>query len=186
MTLELIEARGIGRLTTAALARRLGFTEAALYRYYSGKTAILAAVLQNVAESLFVSMADELAVGGDGSAPPVEQRLCAHAGRFTRHQGVLLDLLMFGTTGGAGELQEAGNAFLEEYLCRLASYFERAAAAGEIARDVEPQELAGMWVCQLLGGFMRSRLTRNAWDPVRLAGYRSFMVRLRAAAPGPA
>ena len=43
-----------------------------------------------------------------------------------------------------------------------------------------------MWVCQLLGGFVRSRLTRNAWDPVRLAGYRSFVARLGAAAPGPA
>ena len=51
--LEILEAagailyeEGIGGLTTKSLAKRVGFTEAALYRHYANKEDILAALLQ--------------------------------------------------------------------------------------------------------------------------------------------
>jgi AcrR family transcriptional regulator len=182
-TLDLIASRGIGRLTTAALARRLGFTEAALYRYYSGKSAILAAALQQVAEEVFASMGTELAVAGGGDIAMLKQQLGAHIRRFTAHQGVLLDLLLAGTTSRNGELQEAGNAFLEEYFHRLAAVFERAAEEGLVTGGAPPRDLASMWICQLLGGFVRSRLTASAWDPERHEGYRGFLARIGAATP---
>ena len=181
-TLDLIASRGVGRLTTAALARRLGFTEAALYRYYSGKSAILAAALQQVGEEVFASMGPELAVSGSADVATVARQLGAHIRRFTAHQGVLLDLLLAGTTSRSGELPEAGNAFLEEYYHRLASFFERAAEEGILAGETPARDLASMWICQLLGGFVRARLTGSAWDPERHEGYRGFFTRLGALA----
>ena len=182
-TLDLIGSRGIGRLTTAALARRLGFTEAALYRYYSGKSAILAAALHQVAESVFVAMPLDLTARADGEPSVVERHLGAHLRRFAVHQGVLLDLVLAGATSGSGELQEAGNAFLEEYYYRVVAFFERAAEMGLIAGAHNPKELASGWMCQLLGGFVRARLTLSAWEPEHHEGYRSFMARLRATSP---
>jgi AcrR family transcriptional regulator len=182
-TLDLIGSRGIGRLTTAALARRLGFTEAALYRYYTGKGAILAAALQQVAESVFASMPSDLAANDDGDSGTIERQLGTHLRRFTAHQGVLLDLLLAGTTSGSGELQEAGNAFLEEYFYRVIAFFERAAKTGLIANDHPPRELASAWMCQLLGGFVRARLTLSGWNPEHHESYRSFLARFHAANP---
>jgi AcrR family transcriptional regulator len=179
---DLVENRGVGRVTTAALARRLGFTEAALYRYFSGKGAILAAALQQVAESLFASMPLELPPGTDDTPTTIEGQLGGHIRQFTAHHGVLLELLLAATTHRESELQEAGNAFLEEYFQRMTWYFERLAEAGMIARGVRPRELASMWICQLLGGFVRSRLTLEGWEPEKHDGYRGFMARLTAAA----
>lgn len=61
--LEILEAAGtilnedgIGGLTTKNLAKRVGFTESALYRHYSSKEEILAALLQY----LYASMEERL------------------------------------------------------------------------------------------------------------------------------
>jgi AcrR family transcriptional regulator len=182
-TLDLIESRGIGRLTTAALARRLGFTEAALYRYYPGKNAILAATLQRIADAIFLAMATDLAPATDGAPDAVARQLAVHVRRFTEHQGVLLDLLLAGTTSRGGEIQEAGSAFLEEYACRLAAYFDRMEELGLLRAEDRPQELAAMWMCQLIGGFVRSRLTMVRWEPDGHAGFRAFLHRLGQMAP---
>jgi AcrR family transcriptional regulator len=182
-TLELVEGRGISRLTTAALARRLGFTEAALYRYYPGKSAILAATMMRLADEVFLAMAADLALAPGNPSESAAGQLGAHVRRFTAHQGVLLDLLLTGTTGRDSELREAGNAFLEEYVCRMAAFFERLAELGLLSPHERPRELASMWVCQLLGGFVRSRLTLAGWDPEQHDGYRAFSQRLAAALP---
>jgi AcrR family transcriptional regulator len=182
-TLELVEGRGISHLTTAALARRLGFTEAALYRYYPGKGAILAATLMRLADEVFLAMAADLALAPGSPSETAAGRLGAHVRRFTAHQGVLLDLLLAGATGRDSELREAGNAFLDEYVCRMAAFFERLAELGLLSPQEQPRELASMWVCQLLGGFVRCRLTLDGWDPEQHEGYRAFGQRLAAALP---
>lgn len=178
--LELVETRGVGRLTTAALARRLGFTEAALYRYFSGKSAILVATKRQLAEELFTSMATDLASPAEGGAP-VDGRLATHLSRFTAHQGVLLELILTGATSRDGELQEAGSAFLEEYYHRMVAFFGHAVEAGMISRGTSPRELASLWICQLLGGFIHSRLTNEVWNPDRHDGFHGFLARLGAA-----
>jgi AcrR family transcriptional regulator len=180
-TLDLIENGGISRLTTAALARRLGFTEAALYRYFPGKGAILAAALARLADEVFLAMPSDLALAGDAASAPLAGRLGAHVRRFTAHQGILLDLVLAGTTDRDHELREAGHAFLEEYGCRIAAFFERVAELGRLSPDERPHELASLWVCQLLGGFVRSRLTLSSWDPEQHEGFRAFGLRLAAA-----
>jgi AcrR family transcriptional regulator len=180
---DLVQSRGVGRVTTAALARRLGFTEAALYRYFSGKSAILAAAIHQMAEALFATMPDELPAAAPGAPNAFAQHLADHIHRFTSHHAVLLELLLAATVNRESELQEAGNAFLEEYFQRMTWYFEGLAEAGVIDRRIRSRELASMWICQLLGGFVRSRLTLESWDPEKQDGYRAFMTRLTAVAP---
>lgn len=52
----LLYEEGIGGLTTKNLAKRVGFTEAALYRHYASKEEILAALLKY----LYISMEERL------------------------------------------------------------------------------------------------------------------------------
>jgi len=180
---DLVETRGVGRVTTAALARRLGFTEAALYRYFSGKGAILAAALQQAAEEVFASMPTELPPAAAGEAVGLEQHLASHIHHFTARRGVLLELLLAATTHRESELQEAGRAFLEEYYQRMTWYFESLGGAGVVDSKMRPREMASMWICQLLGGFVRSRLTMEAWEPEKHDGYRAFISRVTASTP---
>ncbi len=181
--LQLAEDRGVSGVTTATLARRLGFTEAALYRYFPGKGAILAAVLQHVGERLFVSMSTDLQPLEASAPEDVEQQLGRHIDEFTRHQGLLLELLLTAASGREATLREAAGAFLHEYMQRMETHFDQLREFEKITRTQDADELARMWVCQLLGGFVRCRISHDPWSPTGQPGFVSFIRYLTAAAP---
>jgi len=175
VALDLAEATGAGGVTTAALARNLGFTEAALYRYYPGKATILAAALQHLAERLFATMVIELDAASAGDGIMVGEQLRRHIRRFAPQHGLLLELLLFATTSRSDALLEGGQALLDEYSERMATYFEQVRGRGAGRTLPVGAELARLWTCQLLGGFLRCRLSREVWDPATQVGFTTFV-----------
>lgn len=178
VALSLAEDHGIAGVTTVALARRIGFTEAALYRYYAGKTAILAAALQHLAESLFATMLLELAPDSAADPHAAAAQLGRHIDRFTSHRGLLLELLMHAASSRTEPLLEAGDAVLQEYSQRMTVFFRQISRTGPVTRQTDPEELARLWVCQLLGGFARCQLSREPWTPQQLPGFTAFIHQL--------
>ena len=176
--LELAEAGGAGGVTTAALARKLGFTEAALYRYYPGKASILAAALRHLAERLFATMAIELDAASLGNGLSATEQLRRHVRRFTPLGGLLLELFLFSTTSRSDVLLDGGQAMLDEYSGLMAAYFDRVLSRDGGAALPPGQELARLWTCQLLGGFVRCRLCREPWDPTAQVGFTTFLAQL--------
>jgi AcrR family transcriptional regulator len=178
--LDLAEERGVVGVTTAALARRLHFTEAALYRYFPGKGAIIAAALRNMAERLFATMLLELmpeAISQGQTVPPQLQR---HLHRFGLRKGLLLELVLYASGTRDEALQAAGGEFLQEYGQRMTAYFQQLHDLHVTNSPAPAEELSRLWVCQVLGGFMHSRLTREAWDPVEQPGFQAFTARLQS------
>lgn len=177
--IDLAATNGVAGVTTAALARRLEFTEAALYRYFPGKSAIMAAALRQQSERLFATMLLELmpeAVRhGQGSRAQLER----HLHRFTSHKGLLLELLISAAGGRDETLQEVGGEVLQWYSERMSEYFAQLQSLALIDRFPKASELSRLWVCQLFGGFVRCRLTREVWDPVHQAGFQAFATYLR-------
>lgn len=176
--LDLAEAGGIGGITTASLAHKLGFTEAALYRYFSGKDAIIAAAMQNLAERVFTTMLLELVPSNVAGHEP-ETQLSRHVLRFTYRSGLLLELLMHAAGGRDSVLLRAGHGFLDKYDQRMRDYFHQLQAAEMIPSALPPGELARLWTCQILGGFVRVRLTGETWDPAAQPGFAAFLAGLR-------
>lgn len=179
---ELAEDRGVSGVTTATLARRMGFTEAALYRYFPGKGAILAAVLQGQAEYVFSTMVVELAPSTGISADEVAHQISSHITRFEGHQGILLELLLTAAAGRDAALREAANAFMHEYFQRFSTYFGQLQELRVLGKGHPPQELSRMWVCQLLGGFVRCRISREPWHPKEQPGFEAFLAMIRGSA----
>ena len=177
--IELAEAHGVAGVTTAALARRLEFTEAALYRYFPGKSAIIAAALHHQSERLFATMLLELMPEAVQHGQAVQPQLERHLRRFMNHNGLLLELLVSSAGGRDEALQTAGAEVLHEYSERMGEYFARLQQLGLADLHAQPTELAHLWVCQLLGGFVRCRLARESWDPVQQAGFQAFARQLR-------
>ncbi len=177
--IELAEAHGVAGVTTAALARRLEFTEAALYRYFPGKSAIIAAALRHQSDRLFATMLLELMPEAVQHGQAVQPQLERHLHRFTAHNGLLLELLLSAAGGRDETLQGSGAQVLREYGQRMCDYFARLQQLGLADGGVQPAELSHLWVCQLLGGFVRSRLAREEWDPIEKVGFRAFVSRLR-------
>ncbi|MFZ5787619.1 MAG: TetR/AcrR family transcriptional regulator [Acidobacteriota bacterium] len=180
--LQLAEDRGVSGVTTATLARRLGFTEAALYRYFPGKGAILAAVLQHVAERIFVSMSTDLQPMEPSSPEDVERQLGRHIDEFTRHRGLALELLLAAASGRDAALRESASAFLHEYVQRMETHFDQLRESEKVWCAPDADELARMWVCQLLGGFVRCRISHDPWSPTGQPGFVSFVRYLTAGA----
>ncbi len=179
VAIDLAEDRGVAGVTTAALARRLRFTEAALYRYFPGKAAILAAALEHLGERVFVSMVLELLPHLASDALALEGQLDRHIRRFAQRRGLLLELLLCAAGSREATMQEAANAFLQEYVERMVTYFSQLQELRRLSNDLAPAELARMWVCQLLGGFVRCRIAREAWSPVEQPGYTAFVAMAR-------
>ena len=177
--LELAENRGVAGVTTAGLARRLQFTEAALYRYFPGKGAIIAAALHHLAERLFATMLLELMPDAVQHGQALEPQLERHIQRFALNNGLLLELLLFAAGGRDEALRNAGGQFLKEYTNRMTTYFRQLQELHLTGSMVPPSELARLWVCQLLGGLVRCRLTGETWDPAEQAGFRAFLGQLR-------
>ncbi len=176
--LALAQDRGPAGLTTIALARRLGFTEAALYRYFDGKNAILTGLLYHLAEELFAAMGSELAPEkADGPVAVVEQ-LRRHVEQLAGRHGIVFALLLHAASSRCEPLLEAGGAVLDEYSQRMTVYFAQAQELGRVSGGLRAEELSMQWVCQLLGGFLRSQLGRSPWAPDRLPGFESFAAQL--------
>ncbi|MFH1177307.1 MAG: TetR family transcriptional regulator [Acidobacteriota bacterium] len=182
--LEMLESRGLVQVTTAALARCLGFTEAALYRYFPGKDAIVAAALRQLTEQLLAAMIVELVpelAARSGAAPQLER----HVQRFAARRGILLELLLAAVTSHSGELTDAANAFLQEYTQRMGVYFQHLQEKALANESWPASELRSAWVCQLLGGFVGARLTQETWEPLVQEGFVSFIRHALAPAPRP-
>lgn len=178
VAVELAEHNGVPGVTTAALARRLKFTEAALYRHFPGKNAILAAALQYLGDRVLATMLIEMAPDAATDTREARLQLERHARRFGANNGLLLEFLLQSATARSTELKEAGSSFLREYFERLETYFEHLQRASVIAPGSAPVEQARLWVCQLMGGFIRNRLMDDRWDPIDQPGYAAFCAAL--------
>jgi AcrR family transcriptional regulator len=178
--IDLAEDRGVAGVTTAGLARRLHFTEAALYRYFPGKGAIIAAALRHLAERLFATMLLELMPEAIPQGHALQLQIQRHIQRFALRKGLLLELLLFASGNREETLQIAGGEFLQEYTHRMTAYFKQLQELRLTSTATPPSEFARLWVCQLLGGYVRCRLTREPWDPVDQAGFQAFLTQLQS------
>jgi AcrR family transcriptional regulator len=69
--LALVRDAGLSGLTVRKLAERVGFTEAALYRHYPSKQALLLALVERLSQERLLAPIRELAA--DRSRPPLER-----------------------------------------------------------------------------------------------------------------
>jgi len=181
VALTIAEDLGVTGVTTVAIARHLGFTEAALYRYFAGKTTILATALQELSERLFTTMLLELVPQDAKDTSGTVAQLRRHGDRFAARRGLLMELLVHASVSHDEPLQQAGEALLEEYSGRMAVFFRQAQELALINQDPSPAELSRRWLCQLLGGFVRARLRRETWSPAEHPSFLAFTANLQKA-----
>lgn len=184
VALELAEREGIHGVTTARLARRMKFTEAALYRYFSGKAGILASGLDQLTRHLLSTMALELMQPGAWKRENPPALLERHIQRFTSRNGLLLVLLIHAAETQDLLLRKVSTEFVDTYLGNMEKFFTGLLEGAPT--PIRPAILAQMWLCQLLGGFLRCRLAETPWNPTEQPGFTLFLEQLdaiRALAP---
>ena len=153
-----------GEITTAAIAKRLGLTQGALFRHFPSKDAILEAVMGWVAERLLARV--DAAIEGAGSPlAAMEAAFLAHASFVSEHPGV--PRMLF------GELQRNQDTpakklvrtLLEHYGQRLARLVEQGRQQGEIDPGIDTHVAVSGFIGTLQGLVLQSLLSA---EPARI------------------
>lgn len=157
-------------VTTAAIAKRMGLTQPALFRHFPSKDAIWAGVMEWVAEQLLANV-DRAAASAASPTAALEAVFMAHVELVARHPGV--PRILF------AELQRAEDTpakrmvrtLMRKYGERIRALVELGRDRGEIAPDADAAAAAALFMGSIQGLVLSSLLS-------------GAPSRLRADAPG--
>jgi len=170
-TLRIIAQKGVGSLTTSALAREVGISEANLYRHFRSKDEICLATVGQVQEMITQNLANVMAGNTD---PVIILR------RFFQRQVVMMEensgipRLMFSEELHVHQpMREKILKTMYAVSGKLAALVKEGQKAGSIRKDIEPLTTILMFVAMIqglafrwsLGGFSSSlaKEAAKAW-----------------------
>ena len=165
----MLEQPGTERITTAALASRLGVSEAALYRHFASKAQMFEALIEFIEQAVFTRMAQILERDSQDGVPPEEgarqaQRVVALVLQFgERNPGLVRVMVGDALVLEHERLQVRMNQFFDRIESSLRQCLRSAAgAAGSATPSVDAQVAASV-----LSAFVQGRLQRFARSGLR-------------------
>lgn len=148
-------------ITTAAIAKRMGLTQGALFRHFPSKDAILEAVMAWVAERLLARV--DLAVQDQPSPlAALEAVFTAHINFVAEHPGA--PRMIFGELQrpGASLPKKMVQTLIQRYSERVRQMLERGIAAGELQAELDVQAAAVAFIGAIQGLVMQSLIAGDA------------------------
>lgn len=155
-------------ITTTAIAEHMGLTQAALFKHFPTKDAILESVMEWVASSL-MSRVDKAVQASASPMQALESLFMAHVQFVVTHPGVpriVFSELQRATPSGA---RRAVDLLLRRYSERVSKLLNDAKARGEIDAAIDTDAAALLFVGTIQGLVMQSlvhgdikRITRDA------------------------
>ena len=151
-TLELAAEQGVRKVTTQAIADRVGIAQPTVFRHFKSRDAIFAAAIDWLAGELFRTIEGHL---GDDAPPDERLRrlLEAQLAFVGRHKGLprllFSDRLHLESPG----LKETVQRVMERYTQRVAGLIREGIEAGCFRRDLEPED-AARYVAALVQGLV--------------------------------
>lgn len=147
-----------GDITTAAIARKMGLTQGALFRHFPTKDAIWDAVMDWVAARLLARV-DAAIAGHAASLAALEAVFLTHTDFVAEHPGV--PRMLFGELQRAEDTaaKRAARSLLAAYAKRVRQLIVRGQERGELSRDVESGAAATLFIGTIQGLVMQSLLS---------------------------
>lgn len=166
--LAVVAGQGVRRLSMAAVARRVGLVPSGIYRHFTGKAAMLDAVL-DLLEKRISDNVD--AACGETDDPLLQLRgvLMRHV-RFIR-EGRAIPRIIFSDDVHSGDPQRKQRigAIIMGYVERLAEIVRRGQTQGAIRPEVDPPTAAMMFFGLIAPAGMLWQLTEGGFDVTKLA-----------------
>ena len=143
--LALIETQGLVGLSVARVARRVGLVPSAIYRHYSGKDALLDAVIALIRERLHGNVAAVMEQTPD-ALDRLRRLLMAHVRVIRENKGILRvvfsDELHHGEPGRKAVVHE----MVSSYLKRVAGIVSQGQREGCIRAELDPATVAVLFL----------------------------------------
>jgi AcrR family transcriptional regulator len=155
--IELAGEQNPSEITTAAIAKRMGLTQGALFRHFPNKDAILQAVMKWVSDQLMSRI--EKAVQAESSPlAALEGMFMAHVGFIAEHPGI--PRMLFGELQRAEETtpKRVVQTLIRRYGERLNRLLEQGKACGELDAGLDVEASATLFIGTIQGLVMQSLL----------------------------
>lgn len=156
--IELAAEQNPSDITTAAIAKRMGLTQGALFRHFPTKESILGAVMQWVAEHL-LRRVDTAIQTGASPLEALEKVFAAHIEFVAQHPGV--PRMLFGELQHANDsaAKQMAKTLLQNYAKRIVHLLEEGKSRGEVSGDIDVAAAATVFIGTIQGLVMQSMLT---------------------------
>jgi AcrR family transcriptional regulator len=147
--LRIIAGKGVSSLTTAALAREVGMSEANLYRHFRNKDEIYMATIGQVREMIQQNLKKVLA----GSKDPVTilKRFFALQVKLMEENGGIIRLMFSEELHVHQHLRETILDTMYTVSVKLASLLREGQKAGAVRMDIDPVTTVLMFIATIQG-----------------------------------
>ena len=155
--IELAGEQNPNNITTAAIAKRMGLTQGALFRHFSNKDAILQAVMEWVTERL-LSRIEKAIQPAPSPLAALQAMFTAHVEFVVEHPGV--PRILFGELQRAEETapKRIVQTLLRRYGELLHRLIEQGKACGELDSHLDTEATVILFIGTLQGLVMQSLL----------------------------
>ncbi|MBF0283372.1 MAG: nucleoid occlusion factor SlmA [Magnetococcales bacterium] len=133
------------KVTTAAVAERLGLSEAALYRHFRGKEAMFQA-LGEYLESHLLHPVNQMMDSGESALTQLARLFDYHLRFFDEHPGLCRLFLVEGVSGEAASIGVRMVALHRKYTSQVKQLLRRGQAEGEIPPHLPVESAALLFV----------------------------------------
>ncbi len=154
---ELAAEQNPNDITTAAIAKRMGLTQGALFRHFVNKDAIIQAVMEWVADRL-LSRVDKAVQTASSPLAALEAMFMAHVEFVIEHPGV--PRMIFGEMQRAEQTEPKRmvQALIRRYGERLRRLIEEGKACGEVDIAIDTEASSILFIGTIQGLVMQSLL----------------------------
>ncbi len=154
---ELAAEQNPNDITTAAIAKRMGLTQGALFRHFPNKDAILQAVMEWVSERL-LSRVDKAVQAAASPLAALEAMFLTHVEFVVEHPGV--PRMLFGELQRAEETgpKRMVQTLIRSYGERLRRLIEEGKTQGELETHLDTEASALLFIGTIQGLVMQSLL----------------------------
>jgi AcrR family transcriptional regulator len=161
--LHIIAQHGVGKLTTARLAREVGLSEAAIYKYFDSKNDILHFALEFVHDAL-TSQIERITAGLGGPMEKLSKLIQFQFAFLREHQGVPRVIFSEQLYLGNNELREMYLQTIDKYFLVVQRLVEEGIQGGVFRRELDPEMAAAACMGLVQTTVFRWSLAGNQTD----------------------
>ncbi|MDA1297495.1 MAG: TetR/AcrR family transcriptional regulator [Chloroflexi bacterium] len=155
---ELIAAGGVGALTVRGIARKVGVTEAAIYRHVDSKAQVLVMLLEDVRQSVLGTIAQTTAPDLH-ALDKLEHALQHHLSFIESRRGISFVVIAEAAQFQEPRVRSAGKKLVEDYLTVVEGFIQQGIDSGEVEPSINPSAAATMFF-----GMIQASVTRWLFD----------------------
>ena len=164
---QMLERPIAERITTAALAKRLDVSEAALYRHFSGKAQMFEGLIEFIEQTLF-ALINKITTEEKSGLRQVESIVTVLLGFAQKNRGMTRVLIGDALVNEDERLQQRINQLHERLEATVRQSLRFAATQNEIAQDVDAGAQANLAISFVIGRWHQFAKSGFKRDPTEL------------------